>query len=315
MQIRFVPARIQSAASSLACVATFRPAGASPYLTRCQARRALHVDQFSESQRGLAIPHCRFSQFQIEALLAHAMLSIPATKGFEIGSGFAGTTMRGSMHNDAFVARADGRLGTATNFRHANSCSVRLMFLQATYFYSPVLFHMCVSAAACKVAFRMVPILSSASHSSRRPRLAKRKQHPHLTVCICTLDCAVSQPMSRIHHVQHACIFIPIRRPGRDAVLEAKGRHDPCIVPRAVPIVEAMCALVLADCALAQAARTSAASIYETISNLRVAPKVDTNATITASAPGEGSNASAALPVSETSSSAALLSSDDATGS
>jgi hypothetical protein len=109
--------------------------------------------------------------------------------------------------------------------------------------------------------------------------------------------------------------FIHIRRPGRDAVLEAKGRHDPCIVPRAVPIVEAMCALVLADCALAQAARTSAASIYETISNLRVAPKVDSNAAVIASASGQGGNASAALPVSEASSSTALPHSDHATGS
>jgi chorismate synthase len=54
---------------------------------------------------------------QIEALLAHAMLSIPASKGFEIGSGFSGSAMRGSEHNDMFVKRADGRLGTVTNNR------------------------------------------------------------------------------------------------------------------------------------------------------------------------------------------------------
>ena len=52
---------------------------------------------------------------KLEAKLAHAMLSIPATKGFEIGSGFAGTTMRGSVHNDAFVLKEDGRIGTTTN--------------------------------------------------------------------------------------------------------------------------------------------------------------------------------------------------------
>jgi chorismate synthase len=56
---------------------------------------------------------------KLEAMLAHAMLSIPATKGFEIGSGFAGTRMRGSKHNDPFVVKtgADGkkRLGTTTN--------------------------------------------------------------------------------------------------------------------------------------------------------------------------------------------------------
>lgn len=54
---------------------------------------------------------------QIEALLAHAMLSIPASKGFEIGSGFSGATMRGSEHNDMFIKREDGRLGTSSNFR------------------------------------------------------------------------------------------------------------------------------------------------------------------------------------------------------
>lgn len=52
---------------------------------------------------------------KLEALLAHAMLSIPATKGFEIGSGFSGTELAGSKHNDAFVKRADGTLGTKTN--------------------------------------------------------------------------------------------------------------------------------------------------------------------------------------------------------
>jgi len=51
---------------------------------------------------------------KLEALLAHAMMSIPATKGFEIGSGFAGTRMPGSVHNDPFVKKGD-RLGTVTN--------------------------------------------------------------------------------------------------------------------------------------------------------------------------------------------------------
>lgn len=53
---------------------------------------------------------------KFEATLAHAMLSIPATKGFEVGSGFSGTEIAGSKHNDAFLARADGTLGTATNW-------------------------------------------------------------------------------------------------------------------------------------------------------------------------------------------------------
>ena len=52
---------------------------------------------------------------KLEAKLAHAMLSIPATKGFEIGSGFNGCEVAGSAHNDAFVRKADGSLGTITN--------------------------------------------------------------------------------------------------------------------------------------------------------------------------------------------------------
>jgi Chorismate synthase len=53
---------------------------------------------------------------KFEAKLAHAMLSIPATKGFEIGSGFRGTEVPGSKHNDPFIGLPDGRLGTATNW-------------------------------------------------------------------------------------------------------------------------------------------------------------------------------------------------------
>lgn len=52
---------------------------------------------------------------KLEAKLAHAMMSIPATKGFEIGSGFAGTNVPGHIHNDPFVLR-DGQLRTSTNF-------------------------------------------------------------------------------------------------------------------------------------------------------------------------------------------------------
>lgn len=52
---------------------------------------------------------------KLEALLAHAMLSIPATKGFEIGSGFEGTKLKGSEHNDPFLLKENGKLGTSTN--------------------------------------------------------------------------------------------------------------------------------------------------------------------------------------------------------
>ena len=53
---------------------------------------------------------------KLEAKMAHAMLSIPATKGFEVGSGFRGTEIPGSKHNDAFVRKPDGSLGTRTNW-------------------------------------------------------------------------------------------------------------------------------------------------------------------------------------------------------
>ena len=53
---------------------------------------------------------------KFEAALAHAMLSIPATKAFEIGSGFKGTEVPGSQHNDPFVQGEDGRLRTTTNW-------------------------------------------------------------------------------------------------------------------------------------------------------------------------------------------------------
>jgi chorismate synthase len=128
-----------------------------------------------------------------EALLAQAMLSIPATKGFEIGSGFAGARMRGSLHNDPFVPK-DGRLGTLTN----RSGGVQGGITNG----EPVVF---------RVAFK---------------------------------------PPATIGQAQATVDF-----EGIPVALEAKGRHDPCVVPRAVPIVESMAALVLADLALVQGMR------------------------------------------------------------
>jgi len=130
-----------------------------------------------------------------EAMLAQAMLSIPATKGFEIGSGFAGTRMQGSQHNDPFVDKG-GRLGTVTN----NSGGIQGGLTNG----EPIHF---------RVAFK---------------------------------------PPATIGQAQDTADF-----DGRPAVLAAKGRHDPCVVPRAVPIVEAMAALVLLDLALRQAMRAS----------------------------------------------------------
>lgn len=130
-----------------------------------------------------------------EAMLARAMLSIPATKGFEIGSGFAGARMCGSEHNDAFVKKGT-RLGTTTN----NSGGVQGGISNG----EPIIF---------RVAFK---------------------------------------PPATISLAQKTVDF-----KGEDTVLEAKGRHDPCVVPRAVPIVESMAALVLVDLTLRQKMRAN----------------------------------------------------------
>jgi chorismate synthase len=122
---------------------------------------------------------------KLEADLARAMLSIPAAKGFESGSGFAGAAMRGSQHNDAFVSEG-GRIRTATN----RSGGIQGGISNGM----PI---------TVRVAFKPVATLF-------------RDQ--------ATVD---------VH--------------GRPAVIRPRGRHDPCVVPRAVPIVEAMMALVLAD--------------------------------------------------------------------
>ena len=129
---------------------------------------------------------------KLDALLAHAMLSIPACKGFDLGSGFAGTRMTGADHNDAFVMEGD-RVRTRTN----RSGGVQAGISNG----EPLLF---------RSAFKPTPTI--------------RKEQD-------TVD-----------------------RRGNAVKLSAHGRHDPCVLPRAVPIVEAMTALVLADCYLRQLA-------------------------------------------------------------
>jgi len=133
---------------------------------------------------------------RIEAKLAQAMLSIPATKGFEIGSGFSGARMFGSQHNDPFEMKDDGRLGTTTNYSGGVQGGISNG--------EPIVF---------KVAFKPPATIGLAQETS-------------------TFD-------------------------GDTTVLEAKGRHDPCVVPRAVPIVETMTALVLLDLAMRQVYRNS----------------------------------------------------------
>src|SRR5205807_1308201 len=129
---------------------------------------------------------------KLEADLAKAMLSLPATKGFEIGSGFAATRMRGSEHNDTFEVRT-GRIRTSTNY--SGGIQGGISNGEDIYF---------------RVAFKPTATIGRAQK---------------------TVTTSHEQTM-----------------------LTARGRHDPCVLPRAVPIVEAMTALVLCDHALCQRA-------------------------------------------------------------
>lgn len=125
---------------------------------------------------------------RLEADLAKAMMSLPASKGFEIGSGFGGTLMTGLEHNDAFRMKG-GRVRTVTN--RSGGVQGGISNGETIYF---------------NVAFKPVATV----------------MHPQDTV-----DSA-----------------------HRNTTLKGRGRHDPCVLPRAVPMVEAMTALVLVDHAL-----------------------------------------------------------------
>jgi len=125
---------------------------------------------------------------KLDADLSKAMLSIPATKGFEIGSGFGATRMRGSQHNDPFEMRA-GKIRTKTN--KSGGVQGGISNGEDIYF---------------RVAFK-----------------------PPATIALQQKTVTSSKQQSE---------------------LAARGRHDPCVLPRAVPIVEAMAALVLCDHAL-----------------------------------------------------------------
>ena len=130
---------------------------------------------------------------KLPARLASAMMSLPASRGFEIGEGFAATRMKGSKHNDP-LTREDGRVRSLPNraggVLGGISSGEDLLL---------------------RVAFKPVATIGKAQN---------------------TLD-----------------------RSGAPATLEARGRHDACVLPRAVPIVEAMVWLVLADLSLEQRAR------------------------------------------------------------
>ncbi len=132
---------------------------------------------------------------KLEADLAKAMLSLPATKGFEIGSGFSATRMRGSEHNDAFAMRA-GKVVTSTNYSGGIQGGI---------------------SNGAEIYFRIA-----------------------------------FKPTATIAREQKT-----VTASGKEAKLAAQGRHDPCVLPRAVPMVEAMSALVLCDHALRQRAIAS----------------------------------------------------------
>ncbi len=125
---------------------------------------------------------------KLQALLAHAMLSIGAVKGFEYGSGFAGSALRGSQHNDVFYMDGD-HVRTRTN----NSGGIQGGISNGEDIYF-------------RVAFK-----PTATILMEQPTVNSLKEEVMTTV---------------------------------------KGRHDPCVVPRAVPIVEAMAAMVMADALL-----------------------------------------------------------------
>ncbi|MGF1482611.1 MAG: chorismate synthase [Cyanophyceae cyanobacterium] len=123
---------------------------------------------------------------KLEADIAKGVMSLPATKGFEIGSGFAGTLLTGSEHNDEFYIDNSGETRTVTN----RSGGVQGGISNG-------------EDITIRVAFK---------------------------------------PTATIGKEQRT-----VSRAGEETVLAAKGRHDPCVLPRAVPMVEAMVALVLCD--------------------------------------------------------------------
>lgn len=123
---------------------------------------------------------------RLEADIAKGVMSLPATKGFEIGSGFAGTLLTGSEHNDEFYTDENGDIRTVTN----RSGGVQGGISNG-------------ENIILRVAFK---------------------------------------PTATIRKEQRT-----VNREGEETLLAAKGRHDPCVLPRAVPMVEAMVALVMCD--------------------------------------------------------------------
>ncbi|RDW91631.1 chorismate synthase [Coleophoma crateriformis] len=166
---------------------------------------------------------------KMEAMLAHAMLSIPATKGFEIGSGFGGCEVPGSIHNDPFVVASE----TAAEETGASKNGIPR------------------------------PKLTTKTNNSGGVQGGITNGAPiYFRVAF--------KPPATIGQAQQTVTYDG----DEDGVLEAKGRHDPCVVPRAVPIVEAMAALVVIDALMAQQARQTARSLLPPLKS--AAPKKTT---------------------------------------
>lgn len=146
---------------------------------------------------------------KLEAVLAHAMLSIPSTKGFEIGSGFRGAEYPGSVHNDPFEAHPDGgnRLRTTTNW--SGGIQGGISNGEDIYF---------------RVAFK---------------------------------------PPATISQEQNTAQY-----DGTTGTLATRGRHDPCVLPRAIPIVETMAAIAIMDMTLQQNARKAASALLPPVDSL-----------------------------------------------
>jgi len=130
---------------------------------------------------------------KIDADLAAALMSLPAAKGIEIGSGFAGTRLTGLAHNDPFEPGPDGQIRTTTN----HSGGIQGGITNG-------------ADITARVAFKPTGTIASEQKT--------------------------------------------VTRDGEATTLAARGRHDPCVLPRAVPMVEAMMLLVLADHLLRQRA-------------------------------------------------------------
>ena len=149
---------------------------------------------------------------KLEADLAKACMSLPASKGFEIGSGFEGTMLTGLEHNDAFYVDDDGRTRTASN----RSGGVQGGISNG-------------EAIVCRVAFKATSTIG-------------KKQKT-------------------------------VTRAGEETELRGKGRHDPCVLPRAVPMVESMVALTLADHLLQQIAQCSVMPVEKESAPNALGPK------------------------------------------